>query len=66
MSTGQHMRYTRLSGTPFEDSTVLELEVTSVRCAYAVIVSRSQTPFRRGLPGEMGSGVRPLMSLCAA
>ena len=30
------------------------------------LVSRSQTPFRRGLPGEMGSGVRPLMSLCAA
>ena len=30
------------------------------------LVSRSQTRFRRGLPGEMGSGVRPLMSLCAA
>ena len=30
------------------------------------VVSRSQTPFRLVLPGEMGSGERPLMSLCAA
>ena len=30
------------------------------------LVSRSQTPFRRVLPGEMGSDEQALMSLCAA
>ena len=45
------------------DSTLLIIRQAIARQA---LVSRSQTPFRRGLPGEMGSGVRPLMSLCAA